>query len=1158
MKKLLLLTIIAFSAAAFGQIDLTRDVKKILPPVNGGTGTATWVAGKCVRVSDDGLKLEAAPEDCGTGSGPGGTVYYQTLLNATSALTQRASLNFSNGITCVDNSGASRTDCRLTTPITGTPDLGKIPIGQGDGTAAFADPLVQGLYAAASTSEPNPVGVGAWDGAHLRHFSIDTSGRLNVNINGTVPVSGTFWQATQPVSGTFWQTTQPVSIATMPSTPVTGTFWQATQPVSGTVSINAVPAGTNVIGHVIVDTAPTTAVTGPLTDTQLRATAVPVSGTVTATGPLTDTQLRATAVPVSGTVTATGPLTDTQLRASDVPVSVSNTPHVICDSGCTPGGSTADDSAFSFGTTALNPLGAVVDDTSTNTVAENSIATPRMSTNRVLYVDLGKTTANTTAIKVDNSAVTQPVSGTVTANAGTNLNTSLLALESGGNLASIKAKTDNIPAQGQALAAASLPVVLPAAQVTTLTPPAAITNFANETGGNLAASKTDLDTIAATALAQASTTSGQTGTLVQGATTTAAPTYTTAKTNPLSLQTDGSLRVAVTAAPTTAVTIATAPVLVAGSAIIGKVGIDQTTPGTTNGVQVNAALPAGANVIGHVIADSGSTTAVTGNVASTVADGADVTLGAKADAKSTATDTTAVTAMSVLKQISASVQAPPSQAVTNAGTFAVQATATIADGGDSTLGAKADAKSTATDTTAVTIMSVLKEISAMEQAPASQAVTNAGTFAVQASQSTATSLKAEVVGPTADNAVNPTAKVSTLPVVANAAQPSFTEAHIAPISSDLAGNLRVLPGQPAIATGTITASNSTVTVNTLGYGVATVTVHGTYAGVNFAFKFSDDGGVTYYDTTCSRTDSSVQETSSGVLTSNTTRAWDCSVYAATQFRVAASAYTSGTATIGITMSGHGIEAAPTVALATGTNTIGAVTGTGTAGSAASGVVTVQGVASMTPILSTLQTQTDTVMVGGVNVKEINAVTPLMGAGNTGTGSLRVTVASDQAVIPIGGTVATNVAITDNPINNGAQAVSSENSAVTTARKVQLVADLVGKLITLPYANPENFVMGTTAAITDTTSTSTIASAGGSLRNYVTQCTVSNSHATVGTFVKILDGSTIIWEVYAAAAGGGATASFPVPLKGTAATAVNCQPVTTGANVICSCSGYKGI
>jgi len=71
-----------------------------------------------------------------------------------------------------------------------------------------------------------------------------------------------------------------------------------------------------------------------------------------------------------------------------------------------------------------------------------------------------------------------PVSGTVTANAGTNLNTSALALEAGGNLAAIKAKTDNIPALGQALAAASLPVVLTAAQEAALTPPAAITGFA--------------------------------------------------------------------------------------------------------------------------------------------------------------------------------------------------------------------------------------------------------------------------------------------------------------------------------------------------------------------------------------------------------------------------------------------------------------------------------------------------------------------------------------------------------------------------------------------------------------------------------------------------------------------------------------------------------
>ncbi|MDQ3039149.1 MAG: hypothetical protein M3R16_05035 [Pseudomonadota bacterium] len=127
----------------------------------------------------------------------------------------------------------------------------------------------------------------------------------DVSAANPLPVSGTFFQATQPVSGTvtvgnaslavtgsFFQATQPVSIASMPSTPVTGTFWQATQPVSG-----------------------------PLTDAQLRATAVPVSlasTTVTGSVAVTGTFWQATQ-PVSG------PLTDTQLRATAVPVTMTST-----------------------------------------------------------------------------------------------------------------------------------------------------------------------------------------------------------------------------------------------------------------------------------------------------------------------------------------------------------------------------------------------------------------------------------------------------------------------------------------------------------------------------------------------------------------------------------------------------------------------------------------------------------------------------------------------------------------------------------------------------------------------------------------------------------------------------------------------------------------
>ncbi len=83
----------------------------------------------------------------------------------------------------------------------------------------------------------------------------------------------------------------------------------------------------------------------------------------------------------------------------------------------------------------------------------------------------------------------------------------------------------------------------------------------------------------------------------------------------------------------------------------------------------SSALPSGAAT--GAKQDTGNTSL--GNIDTSTA-AVNTVLGAKADAKSTATDTTAVSIVSILKQISASVQAPPSQAVTNAGTFAVQAT----------------------------------------------------------------------------------------------------------------------------------------------------------------------------------------------------------------------------------------------------------------------------------------------------------------------------------------------------------------------------------------------------------------------------------------------------------------------------------------------------
>lgn len=43
----------------------------ILPLAQGGTGNATWIAGRCVQVSADGTKLEVAAAACGSGGGGG-------------------------------------------------------------------------------------------------------------------------------------------------------------------------------------------------------------------------------------------------------------------------------------------------------------------------------------------------------------------------------------------------------------------------------------------------------------------------------------------------------------------------------------------------------------------------------------------------------------------------------------------------------------------------------------------------------------------------------------------------------------------------------------------------------------------------------------------------------------------------------------------------------------------------------------------------------------------------------------------------------------------------------------------------------------------------------------------------------------------------------
>jgi hypothetical protein len=178
---------------------------------------------------------------------------------------------------------------------------------------------------------------------------------IDSKLSTPMPVSGPLTDAqlraiAVPVSGSFYPATQPVSIASSVAVtgPLTDIELRATAvPVS--LASNPLPTGASTsalqtagnASLASIDTKLTSplAVTGPLTNTELRLSAVPVSlasttvtGSVAVTGPLTDTQLRAAAVPVSmastaitGSVAVTGPLTNTELRATAVPVSLAST-----------------------------------------------------------------------------------------------------------------------------------------------------------------------------------------------------------------------------------------------------------------------------------------------------------------------------------------------------------------------------------------------------------------------------------------------------------------------------------------------------------------------------------------------------------------------------------------------------------------------------------------------------------------------------------------------------------------------------------------------------------------------------------------------------------------------------------------------------------------
>lgn len=305
----------------------------------------------------------------------------------------------------------------------------------------------------------------------------------------------------------------------------------------------------------------------------------------------------------------------------------------------------------------------------------------------------------------------------------------------------------------------------------------------------------------------------------------------------------------------------------------------------------------------------------------------------------------------------------------------------------------------------------------------------------------------------------------------------------------------------------------------------------------------------------------------------------------------------------------------TVSLPTGASTAAKQPALGTAGAASADVITVQGIASMTKLLvtpdsvalpanqsvnvsqvagTTADTNSGTKSAGtlrvviatdqpaltnkllvtpdsvalpanqSVNNSQINGVTPLMGNGVTGTGSQRVTIASDNTAFSVNATVtgpaAHDAAISGNPVRLAGRALTADYTAVAAGDTADLITTLLGKLVTIPYANPANTwsYAAASGGIVNTTGVTAKAAGAAGVRNYVTHVDVVNGHATIDTDVQIRDGAagTVLWRGFAKAAGGGVSASFDPPLRGTAATLVEVACGTTGTATYFNLQGFS--
>ena len=205
------------------------------------------------------------------------------------------------------------------------------------------------------------------------------------------------------------------------------------------------------------------------------------------------------------------------------------------------------------------------------------------------------------------------------------------------------------------------------------------------------------------------------------------------------------------------------------------------------------------------------------------------------------------------------------------------------------------------------------------------------------------------------------------------------------------------------------------------------------------------------------------------------------------------------------------------------------------------------------------TSVDPLLIGGYASLAAPAVVSADGdvvrAWLTRTGAVSINLAEQLQSVRVEGETALGTIQGGRPVSSGGLGRSSDVTAEGNGDAVRLIADLIGKLVTLPYALPSQSVDGN-ATLTLTSDVSIIAAPGAGSRNYITSVSGSNTDAASDVRVDIKDGTTIFVSFFCAAGGGGFSHTMPTPKRLADNAALQMALSSAVTDVRVSAQGYK--